>query len=312
MFAFPDRVATRDVEALRPYPGNARKHSQKQLRQLSASIRQFGFTVPVLVNGENMIMAGHGRVEAARLAGMREVPVICLEHLTPEQARAYILADNRLAELAEWDQAQLAIELQGIIDLGFDPELIGFDPAEVDRVLDTALAGDPDASVDKDDRIPENATVAVSRPGDIWHMGRHKLICGDALQYEVMDRLVGRESVGLLITDPPYNVQIDGNVTGLGKHRHREFAFASGEMSRPEFTAFLATALAGAASVMRDGAIGYVFMDWRHAMEIQQAGELIFGELRQLCVWNKSNGGMGSFYPRKKRRVKSPTLSRPN
>lgn len=296
MVAFPTRVETRGIDTLRPYPGNARKHSKKQLRQLAGSFKQFGFTVPVLVTQDNMIIAGHGRVEAARLAGLDEVPVISVSHLTSAQIQAYIVADNRLAELAEWDGTQLSIELQSLIDFGFDLGSIGFDTVDVDRILGAALTSDPTSSLDQDDVIPEPAKVAVIRPGDVWHMDRHKLICGDALQFTAVERLMAGEFAGLVITDPPYNVPIDGNVTGLGKHRHREFAFASGEMSRTEFTAFLATALAGAANVMRDGAIGFVFMDWRHAMEIQQAGELIFGELKQLCVWNKTNGGMGTFY----------------
>ncbi len=296
MVAFPVRVETRAIDDLRPYPGNARRHPRKQLQQLAMSMKQFGFTAPVLATDDDMIVAGHGRVEAAKLAGMAEVPVIRLSHLTPEQARAYILADNRLAELGEWDGSQLAVELQGVIELGFDAEMIGFDTVDVDRILGSAVRGDPAASVDQDDVIPELSKVAITGPGDIWHLGRHRLICGDALDLQVTERVMAGEVAGLLMTDPPYNVPIDGHVSGLGKRRHREFAFASGEMSRSEFTTFLATALACASAVMRDGAIGYVFMDWRHAMEIQQAGEIIFGELKQLCVWNKTNGGMGSFY----------------
>ncbi len=285
------------VGSLRPYAGNARTHSRKQIGQIAESIRRFGFTNPVLIGDDGEILAGHGRVRAAKELGLTDVPVVRLSHLTPAERRAYVLADNKLALNAGWDSEVLAIELQGLIDLDFDVTLTGFSLAEVDFALDHAREASP-ATVDDDaDRIvAPSSGPAVSRTGDLWRLGRHRLLCGDARLGEDVDRLVGGEKIDLIFTDPPYNVAIDGNVGGLGSVRHREFAFASGEMSREEFTHFLTVTLSNAARVARDGAIAFVCMDWRHMREMLDAGEAAFTELKNLCVWNKTNGGMGTFY----------------
>ncbi len=223
------------------------------------------------------------------------MPTLKLSHLSAEERRAYVLADNKLALNAGWDQEILAIELQALIDIEFDLSLTGFSLAEIDFSLDSARessASTPDGA----DDIPERQDVAVSRPGDLWLLGRHRLLCGDARLEADVARLVGHRQVDLIFTDPPYNVAIDGNVGGLGSIKHREFAFASGEMSASEFTAFLTETPGHAARVAKDGAIAYVCMDWRHMREMLDAGEAVFTELKNLCVWNKTNGGMGSFY----------------
>ncbi|MBL8564813.1 MAG: site-specific DNA-methyltransferase [Hyphomicrobiaceae bacterium] len=288
-----ERVA---VDALEPYSGNARTHSKKQIHQLARSIEKFGFTNPVLIDGTNGIIAGHGRVLAAKSMGLKEVPCLRLSHLTDADKRAYILADNKLAQNAGWDKELLAIELQSLIEVDYDVELTGFTVGEADVVIGEAAQASPDARDAEDNTIPEPAGRAVTRPGDIWLLGRHRLICGDAQDATAFARLLDGETVDAVFTDPPYNVPIDGNVSGLGEVKHREFAFATGEMSKLAFTSFLTTTLGHTAVACRDGAIAFVCMDWRHMGELIAAGGAVFDELKNVCVWNKTNGGMGSFY----------------
>jgi DNA modification methylase len=281
---------------LRPYARNARRHSRKQVRQIADSIQRFGFTNPVLISDTDEIIAGHGRVAAAKLLGLVSVPTLRLSHLSDLERRAYVLADNKLALNAGWDQEILAIELQALIDLDFDVTLTGFSLAEVDLTLDLARDSDPDAPSGPEDDIPPMATEAVTRPGDVWVLGRHRLVCGDARNPSDYARLLQGETVDLVFTDPPYNVPIDGHVCGSGRIRHREFAMGVGEMSNDAFTAFLQETLGAAAAVCRDGAIAFVCMDWRHMGELLAAGNAVFSELKNICVWNKTNGGMGTFY----------------
>ena len=291
------QIEMRDPKSLRPYAGNARTHSRKQIRQIADSIERFGFVNPILIDAEGDIIAGHGRLAAAQLLGIPEVPVLPVIHLSPAEKRAYILADNRLAEKAGWDKEILAIELQSLIDLDFEVELVGFELAEIDLILDEDRARNATGESDLADQFPPVAKgPAITQVGDIWSLGAHRLICGDARDPKALAKLLGDEEVDLVFTDPPYNVAVDGHVGGLGKVKHREFAFASGEMSPAEFTTFLRDALAPAAARCREGAIAYVCMDWRHMREMLGAGDAVFHELKNLCVWNKTNGGMGSFY----------------
>lgn len=290
------KVEYRDVNELKPFERNARTHSKKQIRQIATSIERFGFTNPVLIGDDDSVIAGHGRLAAARLLAITRVPTLRLSHLSEAERRAYVLADNKLALNAGWDRDILAIELQGLIDLEFDVTVTGFSLAEVDLAIDEAGERNPDAPDQPEDHVPPSSGPAVSRTGDIWLLGRHRLICGDARSAADYRTLLGDERVDLVFTDPPYNVPIDGHVTGLGRVKHREFAFASGEMSEAQFTAFLTSALVETASVMRDGAIAFVCMDWRHMGELLAAGRTVFTELKNLVVWNKTNGGMGAFY----------------
>lgn len=285
------------ITALRPWARNARTHSKKQINQLADSLRTFGFTNPVLIDDENTILAGHGRVEAARQLQMDRVPCIRLESMTPAQKRAYVLADNKLALNAGWDEELLAEELQHLleIDLDFDIGVLGFSIPEIDNLiegLNPEEVGDP-----LEDQLPlvEDGS-AISRPGNIWQLGPHRLICGNALEAETYEKLLGRTKARMVFTDPPYNVVIDGNVGGLGAIKHREFAMASGEMSREEFTTFLKSAFRHLAAFSLDGSIHFICMDWRHMSEMLAAGEAVFNELKNLCVWAKDNGGMGTFY----------------
>jgi len=293
---YHDRIERIAPEVLKPYAGNARTHSKKQIRQIAQSIERFGFTNPVLIDEAGGIIAGHGRVLAAQAIGLSEVPCLRLAHLSETDKRACILADNKLALNAGWDQELLAIELQGLIEANYSVEVTGFTVGEVDAVLQSAQEATSTGSDAAENACPEPADVAVTRPGDVWQLGRHRLICGDAQDAGVFARLLSGEAVAAVFTDPPYNVPIDGHVCGLGATRHREFAFAAGEMSRDAFTAFLKVTLGHAAASCRDGAIAFVCMDWRHMGELIAAGEAVFTELKNVCVWNKTNGGMGTFY----------------
>ena len=296
MTKFVTEVMERSVASLKPYARNARTHSKKQIKQIASSIERFGFVNPVLIGDDGEIIAGHGRVEAEKQLGLKTVPTLALSHLSQTERRAYVLADNKLALNAGWDREILAIELQGLVDLDFDVELTGFSLAEIDFALDEAGEADPDAPDAAEDAVPDVTGPAVTSMGDVWILGRHKLVCGDARSSDDYARLLGNERVDMVFTDPPYNVAIDGNVCGLGSVKHREFAFASGEMSEKQFTRFLEASLGAMASVMRDGAIAFVCMDWRHMGELLTAGRTAFTELKNLVVWNKTNGGMGAFY----------------
>ncbi|MBN4046531.1 ParB N-terminal domain-containing protein [bacterium AH-315-P15] len=290
------KVETMPVSTLKPYANNPRTHSPKQIAQIAMSIKTFGFTNPILVDHENGVIAGHGRLEAAKKLGIREVPVIHLENMSDAQKRAYILADNKLAENAGWDREILAIELQGLLemDLGFEITTTGFEMGEID-VLIGELGDD---AIDEADQIPEidETATPISQFGDLWALGTHRLLCGDALQKESYEQLLGGEKAELVFTDPPYNVKIDGHVSGLGKHAHDEFAMASGEMSEAQFTQFLEAVFQNLAHSSVDGSIQFVCMDWRHLYELLSAGRAAYSEFKNLCVWTKSNGGMGSLY----------------
>lgn len=290
------RIVHTSIASLSPFPQNARRHSKAQIKQIARSIERFGFTNPVLTGDGGQILAGHGRVEAAKLLGLSEVPTLPLSHLTAAERRAYVIADNKLALNANWDKEMLAVELQTLIHMDFDVELTGFTIAETDSVLEDLKNRDTRGR-DRDlDHLPPAPATAVTVRGDLWLLGHHRLLCGDTRSQEGLSHLMGADVADLVFTDPPYNVRIDGHVGGLGAIRHREFAFASGEMNETEFTSFLKTTLSNLSGVCREGAIAFVCMDWRHMRELLEAGAAAFTELKNLCVWNKSNGGMGSFY----------------
>ena len=290
------RVELIDVDRLTPCKANARTHSRKQIRQIADSIKRFGFNNPILIDDAGEIIAGHGRAEAAKLIGLTAVPTLRLSHLSPAEKRAYVLADNKLAELAGWDREILAIELQALIDLDIDVQLTGFGMGEIDIIL-----GDPDAA-QRETASPEDEIAdpvpgrAVSQAGDVWALGKHRLLCGDARDNGAYERLINGEKAEIVFTDPPYNVPIDGHVCGLGDIHHREFAMASGEMSPEAFTVFLKSVFEKLVAHSTNGAIHYVCMDWRHIAEMMAAGNDVYTELKNLCVWSKTNAGMGSFY----------------
>lgn len=235
------------VAALKPYTRNPRTHSKTQLHQIAASIETFGWTNPILIDGSGGVIAGHGRLEAAKLLGIEHVPTIRIEDMSEAHKRAYVIADNKLAENAGWDTELLAIEMQALteIELGFDIETTGFAMGEID-----ILIGGINDSNDEADQLPriDPSSQPVSRPGDLWLLGRHRLLCADATKAASFTRLMNGEQAQMVFTDPPYNVPIDGHVSGLGAIKHSEFAMAAGEMSEVEFTVFLETVLANMAA----------------------------------------------------------------
>ncbi len=289
-------IAYRDPRTLTPSVGNARTHTTKQIAQICQSIRSFGFNSPILLDSTGQIIAGHGRVLAAIRLGIDAVPTVQLDHLSAAEKRAYIIADNRLAELAGWDEELLAVELHGLLELEleFDITDIGFELPEIDLLLE---ADRQEGGEGRDDDLAGLADLpTTARAGDLWKLGRHLVFCGDALDELSYRVLLGSEKAEMVFTDPPYNVPIDGHVSGLGRARHTEFLMASGEMSTPKFTNFLRVSMMHSADASTDGAIHFVCMDWRHVGELLTASAEVYAEIKNLCVWVKSNGGMGSLY----------------
>ncbi len=292
------RIERVRIGQLKPDSRNPRLHSERQLKQIARSINVFGFNVPVLADQEGNLLAGHGRVQAARRLGLSEIPVIRLEHLTPEQARAFSIADNRLSETSTWDDRLLAEVFRDLasVELDFDLEATGFTMGEIDlRIegLSLSTANNPDPADEPPAALDQ---TPVSRPGDLWQLGRHRLFCGNALDQPAYDRLLQGAAAGVVFTDPPYNVPIAGHVSGKGRMRHREFLMASGQLTPAQFTRFLATALELLVRYSAPGSLHYVCMDWRHQHELLTAGLGIYAELKNMCVWVKDNAGMGSLY----------------
>ena len=285
------RVEDLGINRLRPTKSNPRVHSDRQISLIKRSIQRFGFNNPILVDSANNIIAGHGRARAAQQLGMNTVPVLRIEHLNPDEIRAYIIADNRLAEKSGWDRALLAIELHGLSEIGFEIDAIGFEPAELDIVLEEA---DEAAGADgPDDIVPVTEKSPVSKPGSLWICGKHRLLCGDARDEQHYERILDGDKASFVFTDPPYNVKIAGHVSSRG---HDEFAMASGEMSPEEFSAFLESVFRLMSTYSCGGSLHQVCMDWRHIEEIINAGKKVFHELKNICVWCKTNAGMGSLY----------------
>ena len=282
------------TNALKTAPNNARIHKPRQINMLAKSIKSLGFNVPVLADAQQNIVAGHARVEAAKKLGMEQVPVIYLNHLSPEQIKAFAIADNRLSELSSWNDDLLAIQLKelSVVDLNFDLEATGFTIGEIDLLVENAQ--DP---VDVIDQLPAPTQgPAITQFGDLWRLGDHRLLCGNAQSTEAFKRLMEQKSAGMVITDPPYNVKVDGHVGGKGKIKHAEFAMASGEMSSEAFTQFLQTTFCLLAANSQLGSVHTIFMDWRHLPEILSAGKATYTAMLNMCVWVKNQAGMGSLY----------------
>jgi 16S rRNA G966 N2-methylase RsmD len=281
------------VEGCKPLGRETRKHSPQQLRKLAASIERFGFVLPILIDAERRVVGGWGLVLAARRLGLAEVPAVSLTDLCEPELRMLRLALNRIADDSTWDPETLALEFSEVLDLApqLDLEISGFEMGEIDCFLDGN-------GLDQEDDLPpiDGGVVPVTQLGDLWLLGDHCLLCGDALQADSYARVLGTDRAQMLFADPPYNLPIEGHVSGLGAVQHKDFAMASGELASPEFGTFLRSALGHAANHSINGAVHYVCIDWRHQRELLGAGDEVYSELLNLCVWNKTNGGMGSLY----------------
>lgn len=284
-------VVYRRVETLKPHPGNSREHPKSQLRRIGASLREFGAVKPLLIAGDT-IVAGHGVWEAAKLCGIAELPTVDVSFLSADQIRAYLLADNKLATLSGWNPEKLAIELDYLISLDslLDFSALGFEMPEVDAALGVTAGEDEELPI-----LPRR-TDAVTRPGQLWKIRKHRIVCGDARLPASYKALMAGKHASIIFSDPPYNLVIDGNVSGKGRKRHGEFAMGSGEMAPRQFQRFLQEVMRLFARSSELGAVHYLCMDWRHAFEITAAGKAIYPELLNVCVWAKPNAGMGSFY----------------
>lgn len=289
-------MTMRSVNQLRPNSRNARTHPKKQIKQICHSVSRFGFTSPVVVDENDNIIAGHGRYLAAMELGLTEIPVLVVSHLSELEKRALAIADNKIAANAGWDRATLAAELGDLANLlpeiNLDLSITGFESAEIDALITDF--SDPD--VDPADQAPPGRSGSpISRMGDVWQMGEHRLLCGDArLEADLAALMVG-EQAAMVFADPPYNVSIKKTV-GRGSIKHREFLQASGDMTIAEFASFLDQTMRSAAQYSRAGSIHFFCMDWRHIAETITAGKSIYGEQKNLIVWMKTNAGQGSFY----------------
>lgn len=283
------------IDLVRPYPFNARTHDERNLSVITASVRQFGFRTPIQIDANNVVVAGHGRLEAAKRLGMKSIPAIRITDLSPDDLRALRIADNRSAELAGWDDRILAIEFQHLVsvEVGFSVELTGFSHAEVDvKIEDTAklVNGESD---DAADEVPELREIAVSRPGDLFVMGRHRLLNGSALQADCFARLMEAEKATLICQDPPWNIAVK-NILGSGSAKHREFIMASGEMTDSEFRQFILNELECNLAMTEPGTVFQVFIDWRGVEKVITAGASLGLEHIGICIWNKGHGSFGS------------------
>jgi DNA modification methylase len=290
-------ITYRPISELKLDPNNPRTHSAGQIRQIAHSIETFSFVVPILVDSGLNVIAGHGRIMAAQQLGWHEVPTIRLEHLSDTQVKALKIADNRLGETSTWNDRLLAEQLKelSVLDLDFSIEVTGFAMAELD--LRIQGLSESDAEDDPADKLPTiTAKAAVSQPGDLWMLGIHRIHCGSALDAAAHTALMQGQKAAMVFTDPPYNVRIDGNVSGLGSISHREFLMASGEMSESEFTEFLTRTCLLLADNTVSGALHFICMDWRHMSELLAAGRQAYTEFKNLCIWAKDNAGMGSLY----------------
>ena len=289
-------IAYLSPDRLKPDPENARRHSARQIRQIADSIATFGFNVPILVDGDLNVIAGHGRLQAARRLRWSEVPTIQLERLSETQRRAFAIADNRLTEVAAWDDRLLAEQLLKLtsVALDFDIETIGFDISEIDLRIESLSAITTSAS---EPAIPDVRGPAVTRVGELWLLGRHRVLCGDAREAAAHAELMGTERAAAAFSDPPCDAAIDGAGSGLGRAPRRECATAAGETtSEAAFAEFLAVTFERMKASSHPGSPAFICMDWRRLVELLAAAESASLDMLDLCVWAKPNAGRGSLY----------------
>jgi len=284
------------ISQIRKNPQNPRLHNRHQVRVLARNIRRLGYNAPILIDKSGMIVSGHARVEALKMLGVEEVSVVRLDHLSEEQVKAYMIADNRIAEMSAFGDQELALVLKELYEINLDvvAESTGFDIAEIELRIQSL---EPPEEGDADDDVEVPNGEPVSRLGDLWRLGRNHVLCASALEIASYEVLLAGEKASAVFTDPPYNVPIDGHVTGKGSKRHREFPMASGEMTSKGYCEFLKQGFGLMAAHSADDATFYACMDWRHIEEIAHAIRAGGCELLKLCVWVKTNAGMGSLYP---------------
>jgi hypothetical protein len=282
----PLEIVYRSIDQIKANPKNPRLHSPKQIRQIARSIETFGYNVPIAVDHEGQIISGHGRLLASKLLGIKQVPTICLDHLSEAQIRAFMIADNRLTEQSTWDQNLLSEQLKILsdLDLNFSLEVTGFEMGEIDLMVE-GLAPVSSADEAVADELPCNGSqVCVAQLEDVWLLGPHQVLCGDSLDERNYAVLMGEKRAAAIFTDPPYNVPIEGFVTRSGSVKHAEFAMASGEMTSDEFKRFLRRSFQLMADCCDPGALVFIFMDWRHSYELLTAADGVFAEFMNLCI----------------------------
>ena len=283
------------LKDLKENPNSARTHSDKQIAKICTSIEKFGLNLPIVIDADNTIIDGHAVYRAAKQLNLAEVPTVALTHLTKVQKRAFMIAVNKLGEEAGWDKNVLKLEFEFLIKENFDLSLTAYEVPEIDLIInDEFIMSGKSDKPDKADLLPEESVISKRvNSGDLWKLGEHYLFCGDSLKEKSFEILFGDKRANMAICDLPYNVKIDGHVCGSGKIKHSEFAMASGEMNQQEFTVFIETAFANCAKYSLDGSLHFHYMDWRHVLEIMTAGNKVYSELKNICIWNKGIGGMG-------------------
>ena len=283
----PDlHIERRPVDRLIPYARNPRTHTEEQVAQIAASIAEFGFVNPVLVGADGVIIAGHARVMAARKPGMGEVPVIVLDHLTPAQRRALVIADNRLAENAGWDEEMLRVELEALREDDFHLDLLGFEDAEIEALL--AQPETESAGLTEEDAVPETAEAAVTVPGDVWVLGEHRLLCGDATVMTDVEKLLAGSLADMVWTDPPYGVNYGATVKDKLRKKHRRIA---NDNLGPAFEPFLRDACTNILAVTK-GAI-YICMSSSELHTLHRAFTESGGHWSTFLIWAKNTFTMG-------------------
>jgi DNA modification methylase len=286
------RIVWQATDQLKDFPSNPRRHPESQIANLMKSIAHV-WTSPILVDETGTILAGHARREAASRLGYPEVPTITIVGLTDAEKRAVVVADNKMPEEAVWDIEILRAHFESLIEVDFDVELTGFSTGEVDLLLDRqSTTSDPADNLDGE--IDEGPPI--SQTGDLWLLGRHRLLCETALSISSYQTLLNDELAQMIVTDPPWNLRIQGHVGGRGKVRHREFKMASGEMTEAEYAKFLDTVIKLLIAFSCAGSIHFIFSDWRHLRELLHTAHSRYSEFKNLLVWNKNNAGQGSFY----------------
>lgn len=279
---------------LLPPNRQTRRYTKKQLRLLEQSFGNVGFIVPLIIDANNRIVAGYARYLVAKELGLEILPCIRVTHLNDTELRAFRIFDNRISELGEWDNDELARELQSLIDLDISYEDIGFEIAEVDMLIQTSLAQPHDAALD-DAPPTQRDKPAISKLGDRWKLGLHKLLCGDSLDPATILRLLKGILIACALSDVPYNLAVK-SFSGRGRIKHAEFAMASGEMTEEEFLSFLKRYLMLSIEYCANGTLLYIFIDWRHVEILLKAGRECDLTLINVVTWVKTNAGMGSFY----------------